>query len=125
MVDKLLAVEGDEAQTSLRVRRNNYFISYDKLMAVTGLMEHIAQSASAFAGYTALQAGAKKPPVGLIGEVKHFECVRRPAVGELLTTHITKLIEVDGIAIVSGETRSAEQLVATATLKIAIIQNDR
>ena len=84
MVDKLMDVDGDVAQTVLTVRPDNYFIDEDGLLAEPGLIEHIAQSASAFAGHKALEAGATTPPVGYIGEVKKFHCYRRPYVGDEL-----------------------------------------
>ena len=78
MVDKLIDVDGDVAVTSLTVRDDNYFIDENGLLAEPGLIEHIAQSASAFAGYRAMASGAVIPPVGYIGEVKRFHCYRRP-----------------------------------------------
>ena len=69
LVDALVGVEGDMARTQLTVRRDNSFVGDDGLLAEPGLIEHIAQSASAFAGYKAMEAGASEPPVGYIGEV--------------------------------------------------------
>ena len=59
-VDELTRVEGDSAETRLLVKADNYFIDEDQLFAEPGLIEHIAQSASAFAGYQALQQGATR-----------------------------------------------------------------
>ena len=64
LVDALVGVEGDMARTQLTVRRDNSFVGDDGLLAEPGLIEHIAQSASAFAGYKAMEAGASEPPVG-------------------------------------------------------------
>ena len=54
MVDELLCVNGDEAQCRLAVREDNFFLEEDGLIAEVGIIEHIAQSASAFAGYRAV-----------------------------------------------------------------------
>lgn len=121
-VDELIRVEGDTAETCLLIKADNYFIDEDQLFAEPGLIEHIAQSASAFAGYQALQQGATTPPVGYIGEVKHFHCYRRPAIGERLHTTITMGAEVAGVTMLTGETRVGEEVVADTKMKIFVEQ---
>lgn len=120
MVDSLDRVEGDTCVTSLTVRADNYFIDDDGLVAEPGLVEHIAQSASAFAGKRALEAGATKPPVGYIGEIKHFYCYHRPAIGERLTTTISMGPTVGEVTIIRGETISGNEKIADTQMKIAI-----
>lgn len=117
MVDSLVDVEGEVCHTALLVRENNFFIEEDRLMCEPGLIEHIAQSASAFAGYRWVSAG-KQAPIGYIGEVKKFHCYRRPAIGEFLSTTITMGAEVNGITIITGETRVGEEVVADTQMKI-------
>lgn len=120
MVDELLSVNGQEAKCCLTVRQDNFFIEPDQKLAEPGLIEHIAQSASAFAGYNALQNGATQPPVGYIGEVKKFHLHRRPSIGEKIVTTITMGAEVDGITIITGESYVDDQLVAGTTMKIFV-----
>lgn len=120
MIDELLCVNGDEAQCQLTVRPDNFFIDEDTLMAEPGLIEHIAQSASAFAGYRAVQAGATEPPVGYIGEVKNFHLYHRPQIGDVLVTTITMGPEVEGITIIRGETKCGDEVVADTTMKIFV-----
>ena len=118
MVDSLIDAEGDVCHTELAVRESNFFIeAEDRLMSEPGLIEHIAQSASAFAGYRYVSAG-KPAPVGYIGEVKKFHCYRRPGIGERLCTTITMGTEVNGITIISGETRVGDEVVADTQMKI-------
>ena len=78
MMDEIEASDGTHAVTALTVLKENYFILYDGTMAETGLIEHIAQSCSALMGLQALEQEdpGENPPVGLIGEVKRFECQR-------------------------------------------------
>ena len=121
-VDELIRVEGDTAETSLLVKADNFFIDEDQLFAEPGLIEHIAQSASAFAGCQAIQQGATTPPVGYIGEVKRFHCYRRPAIGEQLHTTITMGAEVAGVTMLTGETHVGEKLVADTQMKIFVKQ---
>ncbi|MEL5895445.1 beta-hydroxyacyl-ACP dehydratase [Bacteroides sp. GD17] len=124
MVDELIEVREEVAVTGLTVRTDNYFIDEEGLLAEPGLIEHIAQSASAFAGYRAISAGATDPPVGYIGEVKKFHCYRRPQPGEELHTTITMGAEMAGVTIITGETRIADEIVADTQMKIFIQPND-
>ena len=119
MVDKIVDAEGDTAHTGLSVKAGNYFIEEDGLMAEPGLIEHIAQSASAFKGHKALMAG-EPLPIGYIGEVKKFHCYVRPAVGDELTTTICLGSEVNGVTLMTGETRCGDVLVADTQMKIFV-----
>jgi len=119
MVDTLIDAEGDVCHTALLVRENNFFIEEDRLMCEPGLVEHIAQSASAFAGYRYVMAG-RKAPIGYIGEVKKFHCYRRPGIGEILNTTVTMGAEINGITIITGETRVGQELVADTQMKIFV-----
>lgn len=119
MVDELVHAEEDQAETSFEIRADNYFIEKDKLAEV-GLIEHIAQSASAFAGYKAMETGAIEPPVGLIGEIKRFHCYRCPQVGEVLHTTVRMGAEVAGITLLTGEVRIQEEIIADTQMKIFV-----
>lgn len=120
MVDELLSVEDSEAKTCLRVRENNFFLLADGRMSEEGLIEHIAQSASALAGYKALEAGEKEPQIGYIGEVKRFRCYFRPACGDILSTTITMGAQVGGVTIISGVTFMGDKKVAETQMKIYV-----
>ncbi len=120
MVDTLDQVEGDVAFTSFMIKADNFFLEEDGLIAEPGLIEHIAQSASAFAGYKAIQAGAEEPPIGYIGEVKRFSCHRRPAANELLKTEVKMGPEVNGVTILFGTTKSGEETIAETQMKIFV-----
>ena len=117
MVDALVSVDGDVCETELAVRDNNFFIEEDQLLSEPGLIEHIAQSASAFAGYRCVVKG-EPAPVGYIGEVKKFHCYRRPAIGEVLKTTVTMGAEVNGITIITGVTKVEGEVVADTQMKI-------
>lgn len=119
MVDELVHAEEDQAETSFEIRADNYFIEKDRLAEV-GLIEHIAQSASAFAGYKAMETGAIEPPVGLIGEIKRFHCYRCPQVGEVLHTTVRMGAEVAGITLLTGEVRIQEEIIADTQMKIFV-----
>jgi len=89
-------------------------------MDESGIIEHIAQSASAFAGYKAIIAGATEPPLGYIGEVKKFRCHHRPAVGDCLHTVVSMGVEVNGVTLLTSQTflvsDKSEEVTADSTL---------
>ena len=120
MVDELVDVHDGVAKTRLAVAADNFFIDKDGLLAEVGLIEHIAQSASALAGHMAIEAGATEPPVGYIGEIKKFCCNFRPRVGDVLHTTITLGAEVGGVQIITGETSVNNKVAASTQMKIYI-----
>ncbi len=121
MVDELLWAEDEVCACRLEVRPDNFFMEEDGMLAEPGVIEHIAQSASAFAGYRAVCEGATEPPVGYIGEVKNFRLYRRPGLGDVLTTTITMGATVNGVTIIRGITHDAhEETVAETQMKIFV-----
>ena len=121
MVHDLVDAEGDICHTTLSVEPDNFFMEDDGKMSEAGLIEHIAQSASAFAGYRC--AIKNEPaPVGYIGEVKNFHCYARPAAGSILETEINFGAEVNGITIMSGSTKCNGELIADTKMKIFVTQ---
>lgn len=120
MVDELLDVDGERATACLTIRPGNLFLADDETLEESGVIEHIAQSASAFAGYKAVSAGAEEPPVGYIGEVKKFRSIRRPKMGERMVTTIEMGPEVNGVTLLSAHTCVGDEMVAETQMKIFI-----
>ena len=118
MVDELVRVDGDECLCQLTIREDNYFLLPDKTLTETGVIEHMAQSASAFAGYRTMLDGASCPPVGYIGEVKHFHIHRRPRLNDTLHTSIAMGLTIGGVTMVSASTRCGDELIAETQMKI-------
>ena len=87
LVDALVGVEGDMARTQLTVRRDNSFVGDDGLLAEPGLIEHIAQSASAFAGYKAMEAGASRTAGRLYRRSEEVSLFSLPPGGRRTTDH--------------------------------------
>ena len=116
----MLSVKGDECTCQLTIRQDNFFLEQDGMIAEPGVIEHIAQSASAYAGVRAVEAGATTPPVGYIGEVKNFRITQRPHIGDVLTTTITMGPEVQGVTIITGVARIGDEIIAETQMKIFV-----
>ena len=116
MVDEFEATAENVAQTALLVRADNLFMLADGTLSETGLIEHVAQSAAALAGYQSASNG--QPRIGLIGEVKHFECHRRPMASEVVHTTIEFGFSFGSVTLVLGHCRIGDEEIASANLKI-------
>jgi predicted hotdog family 3-hydroxylacyl-ACP dehydratase len=118
MLDDFFEGNDTEAYTGLTVRADNLFC-VNGLFTEPGLIEHIAQSASALAGYKAY-CRQQTAPLGYIGEVKKFRVFRLPATGEQLKTSVQILSEVLHISLLSAEIKSGNETIATCQMKIFV-----
>ena len=118
MVDGFEQRDANSADTTLSVSPDNYFILPDDTMAETGLIEHLAQSCAALSGYQALAQNPANPRIGMIGQVKHFECFRRPRIGERLKSVVTFNLTFENATLATGQTFVGEELIANIQLKI-------
>lgn len=116
MVDLLQNVTESEAETGLLIKEENIFVHNGQLQE-PGLIEHIAQSAAAFAGFKGYAAG-EEPRLGYIGELKRLFLYARPNVGARLTTHLRVLGEAAGITLLAAETKVGDDVVAAGQMKI-------
>lgn len=116
MVDLLQNVTESEADTGLFIKEDNIFTQNGQLQE-PGLIEHIAQSAAAFAGFRGYASG-EEPKLGYIGELKRLFLYARPDVGARLSTHLRVLGEAAGITLLAAETRVGDEVVATGQMKI-------
>lgn len=120
MVDRLHDIDEAKVVTRFVISEDNFFVDKNGMMTEAGILENIAQSASAYAGYFAKEKSAENPPVGYIGEIKKFHCYRCPYVGEELQTTIVKGTELGGVTIVTGETYVGDEKIADTQMKIFI-----
>ena len=101
MVDSLFSCDAGGAETGLTVLPDNIFVE-NSYLAEPGLVEHVAQSAAAYAGYGAFIEGCP-PKLGYIAEVRKFVISRLPAVGEHLRTRLLVLGSAAGMSLFSAE----------------------
>ena len=118
MVDTFFCADEESAETGFHVQSDNIFCE-GGFLREPGMIEHVAQSAAAFAGYASFTKG-EAPKLGFIGEVKKFKIDRLPKVGEFLRTRLRVLGEAAGVMLISAETKSGEEVLATCQMKIFI-----
>jgi len=116
MVDVVWSATDTEAETGLTIQEDNIFVR-DGRFREPGMIEHIAQSAAAFAGYDAFTRD-EEPKLGYIGEIKDCNLNVLPKVGDELRTTIQLVAEVGGIRLISAETKVKDEVVAGCMMKI-------
>jgi len=100
MVDKLLSCDENATITSFHVLADNVMVSGGEFTE-SGLMENMAQTAAARAGYMAKSAGESVKD-GYIASVKNLEVFQLPKVGDELFTEVKITEQVFDMTIISG-----------------------
>ena len=118
MVDKLCSASPAGATTSLFISSTNMFCHQGHI-AEAGIIEHMAQSASAMAGYNCKVAG-KPAPVGFIGEVKKFTLNFLPKIEETIKTSVKIVSDSKGSALINATATVGGEVAATCMMKFFI-----
>jgi predicted hotdog family 3-hydroxylacyl-ACP dehydratase len=116
MVDTWLGSDGPTTRTSFRIRADNPLTANGRF-GVAGLVENMAQTAAAGAGYAAHAAGGEVRS-GAIVSVNNLEIARLPELGEELFTEITVTTRVADIVVISGRITCGQSVIATGEMKI-------
>jgi len=120
MLDELLHSDETTTRSTFLIRPDNIFVEEDVLKE-PGLVENIAQTVAASAGF---QAKLENRPVaiGYIGSVKNLEVFFLPKTGEEIVTEITVENQIFNVTMVTGKITCNDQLAAQCQMKIFINQ---
>lgn len=120
MLDELLHSDETTTRSTFLIRPDNIFVE-DNVLKEPGLVENIAQTVAASAGY---QATLENRPVaiGYIGSVKNLEVFFLPKTGEEIVTAITVENQIFNVTMVTGKIICNDQLAAQCQMKIFINQ---
>ena len=118
MVDALLSCDIDSTQTTFKVVEGNVMLNGDEFTE-GGLMENMAQTAAAGAGYMAIQEN-KPVDVGYIGAVKNFEVFDLPKLNDELLTEVKIKDQVFDMTIIAATVRRSGTVVAQCEMNIFI-----
>ena len=116
MVDKLLSSDENSTQTAFRVNEENVLVVEGKF-SEAGLMENIAQTAAARAGYIAMMEN-KPVAVGYIGAVKNLEIFDLPKINDELVTEVKIENQVFDVTVISGTVRRNDIVMAQCKMNI-------
>lgn len=120
MVDKVLGFSETGFVTGFSVRPGNIFFA-DGCFKEPGLVENIAQTAAARAGYVS-KAGNEPVQVGYIGAINNLEIFSLPETGDELITEITIENQIFDVTLISGKITCKNETIAQCKMKIFINQ---
>ena len=118
MIDKLLEVAETSTTSGFTILDNNIFVQ-DGIFKEPGLVENIAQTAAARAGYVS-KTENKPVLVGYIGAVNNLQIFLLPKTGDELITEITIENQIFDVTLISGKITCNKQLIAQCNMKIFI-----
>ncbi len=118
MVDELLWNNERAACTSFQVEAGNIFVENGGFTE-PGLVENIAQTAAARAGYVA-RLSDQPVQVGYIAAIKNLAIYALPQLKDQLITEVTELSRVFNVLLVKGRITCRESLLAECEMKIFI-----
>ena len=118
MVDELLHRDETSTLTAFKVRDDNFLVTNGEFTEA-GLMENIAQTAAARAGYLAVKQNEQVKP-GYIGSVRNFEVLELPKINDNIFTEVKTIDQVFDVTIISGTVKCNGVLMAKCEMNIFI-----
>ncbi len=120
MIDKLLSSGETFTTTGFSIKEDNIFVEKG-IFKEPGLVENIAQTAAARAGYIS-QTGNKPVMVGYIAAINNLQVFALPKTGDELITEITVENQIFAVTLISGKITCNQQVIAQCSMKIFINQ---
>lgn len=117
MVDQFLGISDGVSWSGLTVRPDNVFCT-GGVFAAPGIVEHMAQSAAARAGYSFRKDGCPVP-LGFVASIEkmHFSgSLPRP--GDSLRTSVEVVADIFGMCLVHAVCWRGEEVLAEGDMKI-------
>lgn len=118
MIDTLNYCEGPTTRTSFKIEASNIFVK-NGILHEPGIIENIAQTAAAKAGFEVKKHGAE-PLLGFIGAIKDLKIYAFPKVGETLETTVNIKTEIMGVTLIEGSSVCNGIKIAECEMKIFI-----
>jgi predicted hotdog family 3-hydroxylacyl-ACP dehydratase len=118
MIDAIISCDDVSVTTQLEIEADNIFVQ-DNFLQEPGVVENMAQTAAAKAGYEAKKQNAE-PFLGFIGAIKDLKIFALPKVGDILTTTVTVKMDVMGITLIGAASHCNDIKIAECEMKIVI-----
>jgi 3-hydroxyacyl-[acyl-carrier-protein] dehydratase len=118
MIDNLMNADEQHAVTSFKVERDNLF-SAGGYLTEPGLIENIAQTAAAHAGYQYTQKNLPVP-LGFIAAIRKLSVHSLPLVNSELTTTVKIVNNVMNVTIVEGKIELLDRIICQCEMRIFI-----
>ncbi|MEP7165069.1 MAG: 3-hydroxyacyl-ACP dehydratase [Ferruginibacter sp.] len=118
MVDEIIYSDEKTTRSKFLVKADNIFVE-NGILKEPAMVENIAQTAAARAGYIA-QAENKPVRVGYIGGIKNLLITGYPKINDEIITEITIENQIFDVSVISGKISCNEFVVAQCEMKIFI-----
>jgi predicted hotdog family 3-hydroxylacyl-ACP dehydratase len=118
MVGALLQADEKMAMSSFEIRSGNIFVSGDSLQE-PGLIENIAQTAAAHAGYYYIE-NELPVPIGFIAAIRNLKIASLPKIGETITTTVAITNKVMDVTIIEGSVSLNQSVICSCEMRIFI-----
>ena len=118
MVNQLVDCDSTSFHSTFFIERENILV-YNNELSEAGIIENIAQTVAAGAGYMA-KKNSEPISIGYIGAVKNLEISALPKVGDTINTQVTITNQVFGVTIVTGNVECKGKSLAKCEMKIFI-----
>ena len=117
-VDRMLCYQDRECTCAYTVGES--LLCENGHLSAEGLIENMAQSAAARAGYMCKYILHIPTRIGMIGDVKHLKISRLPSIGETLLTDVRVIEDVFGITMMEVGVHAGNEQIASAIIKTAV-----
>ncbi len=118
MVDDVLEANEKVSKTSFEIKEGNLFVQ-DGVFTTPGLVENMAQTVAAGAGYNAQQKG-KDVSVGYIGALKNLKIDKLPKVGDTIETQVEFIHFIANVHVVQATVFNNAEPIAGCEMKIFV-----
>lgn len=118
MIDEVVSANEKLSVTRFTIREGHLFVT-NGLFTEAGLVENMAQTVAAGAGYNAAQA-QKEIRGGYIGALKNLEINALPKVGDTITTEVSFLHYITNVHVVEARVFNNDIEIARCEMKIFI-----
>ncbi len=105
--------------TETTIRKENIFVERGHLSA-TGLVENIAQTCAARIGFINKMILKTEVRIGYIGAIRDLAVIKRPAVGETITTQMEVMEEIFGMILAKVDVLCHGETLVHTEMKIAV-----
>nr|WP_287410800.1 3-hydroxylacyl-ACP dehydratase [Pseudodesulfovibrio sp.] len=119
LIDSLLSADGETGRAEVHIRDNHLLLNEDGTLDGVVFPELVAQTYAAIRGFELRTAGKPLQPGYLVG-VQKCEALGRPKAGDVLLVAAETVGKFSGFAVVEGEVRCNDRVLATAKIKLFI-----
>jgi len=122
MIDALIEINNQSTVSSFKIADDNLFVENGEFFE-GGIIENMAQSVAAGAGYRLRYDENSDPKIGVIGTIKNLFIHKRPAVRNSIQTTIDMISSYENAMVVQCTVRENGITIAGCQMNIFVIEN--